>query len=130
MSEQAQWQGQTAAITVPDDSTADIKAIRIRQGANTLWMRVLNSAHSALDVFNVQISPFSDTTYHTIADVASDFTTNIQWPILGVETDPTSLAKSTASLIAMDCRGLEWIKCQGSAANTSDTTVTVQWQQR
>ena len=126
----AAWKGTIADVSVVSDVTGTITTIPIREGASQLWIEVLNSAHKAFDAFQLQLGPYSDTTFHTIASLPSDFTTSAVWPIRNTSVDPTTLALSTNTVIGMDCRGLSQVRIKGSSAAGSDTTVTVNWSMR
>ena len=114
---------------IPYFITATFLTVPVRKGASQLWAGFTNSADKGLDAFNVAVQAGgSDTApYATVANVTSDYTTSIQWPILGADTDFTSLAKSSSGTIAIAVRGLQNVRFQASAASASDTTLQYYW---
>ena len=117
------------AVLISDDSTSTFLTVPIRKGASKLWAGFTNSADKLLDAFQVDVQAgTSDTApWATVANAASDYTTSIQWPIRGCDTDLTVLAKSSSGTIAMDVRGLQNVRFKASAGASSDTTVTYHW---
>jgi len=120
--------GKGSAV-IPDDSTSTFLTVNVRKGASRLWVGLTNSADKGLDVFTVAVQAgASDTApYATVANATSDYTTSIQWPVMGCSTDLTTLAKSSEGTIALDVRGLQNVRFQASAASASDTTVSYYW---
>jgi len=125
------WAGK-GSVLVSDDSTGTILTVPIRQGASRLWVGFTNSADSALDAFTVAVQAGgSDAApYATLANDESDYTTNIQAPILGCDTDLASLAKSASGTIWMEVLALQNVRFAASANGTSDTTITYYWSVR
>jgi len=117
------------SVLISDDSTSSFLTVPIRKGASHLWIGFTNSADSALDAFQVDVQAgASDTApWATVGNAASDFTTSIQWPILGCDTDLTSLGKSSSGTIALATRGLQNVRFKASANGVSDTTLQYYW---
>ncbi len=123
------WAGKLPNITVSNSADTTLDTVRIQDGAKTMWVEIANSAHKVLDVFEIQYQPTSDASFHTVADVPSDFTTSIIYPIKGSTGDMTTLAKSTAGMFALDVQGVYAVKLiAGTAA--SDTVVDLRWKVR
>jgi len=114
---------------ISDDSTSTFLTIPVRRGASRLWAGFTNSADKLLDAFQVQVQAGdSDTApWATVANATSDYTTSIQWPIRGADTDLTVLAKSSSGTIAMAVRGLQNVRFKASAGANSDTTLSYFW---
>ena len=127
----AAWKGKVENVFVSSDATnTTIKTITIEEGSSYLWAEIVNSADKALDAFAIQVQPHADADFHTIASVASDFTTAMKRPLLACDQDMTSLALSTAGLLWMEVKGLNAVKFLGSSAAGSDTAISVYWSVR
>ncbi|HUX01425.1 MAG TPA: hypothetical protein VMY35_10650 [Phycisphaerae bacterium] len=114
---------------IDDVGTSDFLTVPIRKGASRLWAGFTNSADKLLDAFQVQVQAGdSDTApWATIANAASDYTTSVQWPIMGCDVDLTTLAKSSSGTIALEVRGLQNVRFKASAGASSDTTLSYFW---
>ena len=125
------WEGKGSAA-ISDTAAATFLTIPIRQGAERLWASFTNGSGGKLDAFQVDIrSGGSDTApYMTIANAASDYTTNIQWPILGCSVDLVTLAVSASAGLAMDIKATQSIRFKASCAASSDTTLAYYWSVR
>jgi len=123
------WKGKQTGIAVTAAGPSDvIGTIYVREGASYLWAEVNTVGASDMDAFWVQISCLSDASFHTIANAPSDYTTDIQDPILGCSADMTTLSASTAGLLRMSVKGLFAVRFRGSLAG--DATVDLRWQMR
>ncbi len=127
----APWKGKLDNVAITAAGVSDTVAdITIVEGCQNLWVEVANSAHKALDKFYVWVKPHSDASFHLIANAASDYNTQMQLPIRGVDQQFMTLAKSTAGLMWMDVKGLYGVKFTASSTSGSDTTVNVRWSVR
>ena len=129
MARQASWKGKTPTTTISHTTNTVLDTIYVREGAGYLWAEVSNSADAALDTFTVSISPYSDASFHTIASTASDYTTGIQFPILGCDADLTTLAKSSTGLLCMNIKGVYGVRMTAGTAS-SDTNLILRWSVR
>ena len=124
----AAWKGKVENVAITSDTAQTLVTISIREGASVLWAEIDNNGPSALDEFNVQVSVNSDS-FHTIATVASDYTT-IVYPLLGAITPIITLASDSKASLAMEVRALNEVRFSASALYASDTTVSVYWRVR
>ena len=124
------WEGKVETVAVTAGSTDVIDTITIQQGATNLWMEIANDAHQEFDAFDVQYQIQRDGSFNTIANASSDFTTNIELPVVDANIDLISLAKSTSGVLWLYVKGVFKVRVRASAAAGSDTTVNLYWGQR
>ena len=127
-----QWLGSKIGVSVLSSGAGatTIDTIYPYQGASTLWLEVSNYNHKALAGFQVEYRPHTDATFYAVASTATDYTTSIQWPIIGCSAGLTTLAKDTAGLIAMDIKGIDAIRFKAFSGASSDTIVSLKWMVR
>ena len=129
MAREASWKGKTDATLISNTTNTVLDTIYVREGAGNLWAEVSNSADKELDTFIVSISPHSDASFHTVASIGSDYTTDIKAPMNGCDIDLTTLSKSTAGMLWMDVKGVYAIRFTAGTA-TSDTYLALKWHVR
>jgi len=126
------WKGKSSSTeTIGSDVVyTTFATIPVREGAESLWFEFDTTADAALSAFKVEVRPHSNANWHAVANVSSDFTTNIQAPLEGVDTNPTSLAKSSSSMIWMGVKGLDSVRFSAKAGSSDAKVSDYYWQQR
>ena len=123
--------GSGNTVTIVSDAVfTTVATIPVQQGFSNLWFDFDLTADADLSAFNTDIKPHEDANWHTVANVSSDYTTNIQAPIKAVGTDPVDLAASANSLIWMDVKGLYSVRFQAKAGASDAVVSDYYWQQR
>ena len=114
-------------MLVSDATTGQIAMISDLRGASVLNISIENSdAGNLLDAFEVAIRGNASAAFQTIASVASDYTTSLQWPLLGCGGDLTTLDSDTAYTLTMACGGLNAVRLKASC-NSTTTTLSTYW---
>ena len=126
------WKGKSSAtVTIVSDTVfTTVATIPIRDGASNLWFDFDLTADAALTAFNTDVRAHADGNWYTVANVASDYTTNIQAPIKAVEDDPVTLAASGNTLLWLDVKGLYSVRFQAKAGASDAVVSDFYWQQR
>jgi len=125
------WTGDIYTKDISETGWTEVFNYQLMQGTEKLHVMLTNSADKALDGFEVAYSVKSDAAWQVVAAVSSDYTaTGLQWPLLGVGADLSTLAKSTSAAMAMDVRGFDYVRLRASSTAGSDTTLTVGWRIR
>jgi len=126
------WSGMNSgagAVNVPATLTT-VAQIVIQPGASKLFADIY-SADFRLTDFDIAVRSHRDSSAFTkVADIASDYTTSISWPLDGCSADLTTLAKTTWATVAMDVKGMHAVRMQANCNTASDTDVSVYWSQR
>jgi len=111
-------------------SLTTVAQIVVQPGASKLWADIYSSDHRLSD-FDIAVRSNKDSSAFTkVADIASDYTTSISWPLDGCSADLTTLASDTWATLAMDCRGSYAVRMQARTRANSDTDVKVYWNMR
>ena len=126
------WKGVSqATVTIVSDAVfTNIATIYPREGSSNLWFEFDMTADADLTAFNTDVRSHSDANWHTVANATSDYTTNIQAPIKGVDNDPVTLAASGASLVWLDVKGLNAIRFQAKSGASDAIVSDYNWQVR
>ena len=125
---QRQFKGSKTAIAVAAAGTTTLDTIYPYEGMETLWLEVSN-INKPLDGFTIEVRPHAGASFHTLYNDASDFTTNIQWPVLGCNVDFTSLDSDSVGLLSMNIRALDALRFKASSASPS-TVTALRWEVR
>ena len=116
--------GNGSSVTIDSDAVfTTVATIPIREGASNLWFEFDMAADADLTAFNTDVLVHSDANWHTVANATSDYTTSIILPIKGVSNNPVVLAKSSASMVWVDVKGLSNVRFQAKAG-ASDAIVS------
>jgi len=119
--------GSVTNVLVSDATTNQIAMISDLKGASVLNISVENSdAGNILDAFEVGVRANTSATFQTVASIASDYTTSIQWPLLGCGGDLTTLDSDTAYTLTMACGGLDAVRLKASC-NATTTYLSTYW---
>ena len=122
--------GSNTDVLVSDATTDQIEMISDLRGASILNVSIENSdAGTILDAFEVAIRAHSSAAFQTIASVTSDYTTAVQWPLLGCGGDLTTLDSDTAMTLSMVCEGMNAIRLKASC-NSATTLLSIYWSAR
>jgi len=135
MSSRASWRDKSpATVTIDSDAVfTTVATIPIREGSSNLWFDFDlrgTAGDGALTAFNTDVRAHEDSNWHTVANATSDYTTNITAPIKGVSNNPVVLAKGTASLIWMECKGLESVRFRAKSGASDAIVSDYYWQVR
>jgi len=127
-----QWLGKKTGIAVLSTlaGATTLDTIYPYQGASMMWLEVSNLNHKALAGFSVEYRPHEDGTFYAVASIATDYTSVIQWPIIGCSIGLTTLAKNTSGLLAMDVKGVDAVRFKAFSGTVSDTVVALKWRVR
>jgi len=125
-----QFKGFSRNVTIANGSTTTITTIYPAQGSENLWVEVSNLNHKALDLFQIEYSPTSDSSYYPVANASSDYTTSMRWPLLGSTVDVCTLAKNTAGMLSLFCKGVYSVRFKASSAAASNTVLALKWETR
>lgn len=125
------WSGDFYTKDVAASGWTEIFKYQPNQGAEKVHIVLTNSADKALDALEVAYSVKSDAVWQVVANAASDFTaTGVQWPIVGVDDTIFTLPKSSSAAIAIDVKGIDYLRLRASSTAGSDTTLTIGWRAR
>jgi len=119
--------GSNTDVLVSDATTNQIAMISDLKGASVLNISIENSdAGNILDAFEVGVRANASAAFQTVASIASDYTTSLQWPLLGCGGDLTTLDSDTAYTLTMACGGLNAVRLKASC-NATTTTISSYW---
>lgn len=119
------WHGTASSVTITSDLVYTTFAeVPVMEGASKLWLDFVLTSDTALTAFEVDVKVHKDSPrWFPVANASSDYTTNIQSPLVGVCNDPTSLVKGNQCAIEMDVRGLHRVRFMAKAG-ASDAVVS------
>jgi len=124
-----QFKGAKRSIAVASSATATtLDTIYPYEGTEILWLEVSNVT-KPLGAFTIEVRSHSDGAFYILANDASDFTTNVQWPIQGCSVDLTSLGSNSTGLVSMDIRAINALRFK--AISTAPSTIcAIKWEVR
>lgn len=122
--------GSSTNVLISDATTDQIEMISDLRGADTLNISIENSdAGKILDAFEVAIQAHPSAAFQTVGIEPSDYTTSLQWPLLGCGGDLTTLDSDTAMTLMMACGGLNAVRLKASC-NSGTTLLSTYWSAR
>ena len=124
------WTGKTLATALSDAALATIATIAIEEGAAVLSFEVATSDVGGLGGFEVAVSPHVDASYTVVASIDSDYTTDIDDPIISASSDFTALDSDSTGVGMVLVRSLYGVRLQAKAATGKTTSVDVRWRTR